>query len=145
MKKMTLTLVVLLMATIGYQHGAYAHGTKKHHYQHRLDHNNSITLAQGPMRVEFGKVKHKGRGHCFPAKMKVWLNGNLTKVQITVCKKKRGWIASPVHIDIGRGGAVGMKKQRPRRGHVRNGRGHWNHLQDNSVGHMVHNPWRPRW
>jgi len=112
MKKMTIGIITLTLLA-GFQTRAYCGDSHRRgrHFDYRND-SGSIQLVKGPMTVEFRHIKRQKRRHCFPARMKVWINGSLTKVQITVCKKPKGWVASPVHIDMGRNKAVRWNKKR---------------------------------
>lgn len=136
MKK--IMLISFLLVVIGTQAQVFAHQKNTHRQSNRY--SDSIYLVQGPMTVEISRVKNKGRRHCFPAAMKVWLNGELSKVRVTVCRKKRGWIVSPVHIDIGRGSAVGVKKRRNRPHPVH----HNNHWPQRPFGPGPFYPWAMR-
>lgn len=104
MKKMTIAIISLFLI-VGFQTGATARDFHRPgHFGGRGYQEDTIQLVDGSMTVEFRETKrHKSkRRHCFPARMKVWINGSLTKVQVTICKKRRGWIVSPVHINMGR-------------------------------------------
>ncbi len=127
MKKMTIGIITVIVL-IGFQTGAYCGDShRRGHFDNRND-TDSIQLVKGPMTVEFRNIKRQKRRHCFPARMKVWINGSLTKVRITVCKKPRGWVASPVHINMGRNAAVGWKKRRaPQKSVHHNRQNHDNH------------------
>ena len=104
MKKMTITIIALFL-TIGLQTGANARDLHRSgHFGGRANQKDYIQFVDGRMMVEFKGNKRNKKAHCFPARMKVWINGSFTKVQVTVCKKRRNWIVSPIHINMGRRG-----------------------------------------
>lgn len=103
MKKMTVTIITLLLI-VGLHTSATARDHQSGAYQSKRGHGASIQVVAAPIQVGHNRAgKWKKQRRCFPASMKTRINSQQpVTVQITVCKKRGSWVASPLYINVGR-------------------------------------------
>lgn len=95
MKKMTLVMMIAVVI-VGFYTAVFAGHGNRGGYGHDGKGHGTIRVA-GQNWKKFQKERH-----CQPALINVWLNGKVTTVQVTTCRKKNGWIVSPVYINVGK-------------------------------------------